>query len=548
MYLLRYRYDIAKFLFSGLIITILAQWIVYSSIEPSKVHHHPNKNIILIEQVSVVDSIIADKTDNDHHNHSISKRDMVSLSENSLKLLQPQQLNDGGVKRVHKVNKVIQQTNVNDALQEQLQFQEIDDKMIYNHLKEFGNRKWSELTNKINDNRIKRMKIAGLEWLRVLKPVEIRARWFDVLLLQHPEMIPPPPSSVSQWGWGKFGETKTADDDDKEERHKDGGKRLSLEYYPRDVEHLIQLHQHQQTRQPSNNNNNSNQIVNFKNTLGGRDGQRVIFFMHVHKCGGSQICFLSKLHNFTGGMLPNCNLQGFGPLDYTNGLYGRGNEDDVTGELIYNYVTHQGWKLIMSEIALLHKLNRNKFLYAIQVRHPMNRILSHMRFEREDEVKVWSYINTSVTEFYPLSHNFGQGVAKGTAPYDNLLVRMMGGRTRFVKPPRSINHTDFTLASELLNQFELVIILENYEEDARIQLPRIFGWYTYYSEPAKFNARSDLPSMSDHLRSYLLSLNSYDLRLYDIAVERSRYLNEFAKSRLPIPIKKVYNMSDYVIR
>ena len=74
----------------------------------------------------------------------------------------------------------------------------------------------------------------------------------------------------------------------------------------------------------------------------------------------------------------------------------------------------------------------------------------------------------------PLTAHFGMEVLRGPIPYDNTLVRMLGGPEVFTRASGNVSAGDFERAREALDHFDIVIILEEYDIHAAPQLaPRL---------------------------------------------------------------------------
>jgi hypothetical protein len=348
--------------------------------------------------------------------------------------------------------------------------------------------------------------------------------------------------TMRQGKWGLAGSVRTSDDDtvinlDKGTlHHATETCRLPPHYYPRarEVKYLTR----QEIVPPSLDKEENDGVhhTTTTTTLQG-EGERIAFFLHVHKSGGTQVCHLAKFHNWTDNKLPNCNLPGLGPSDIHKGWFGRGNLDDVNGEGLYAKMKQlgSGYKMAFCEVVLTHQLNVNKFLYAMNVRKPMNRMKSHFRMhsDTEDKVMLWTSENAS---FYPKRDQFGRAVTSGTAAYDNTLLRYLTNPDIYTKLPRSLSEADFQLAAETLKQFEIIIILERYEHDSIIQFPRLLGWHAYLMS-ARMDRKNIPPEFSDTFLEYLDRLNHFDNRLYILALELSNKINEKAFALNP-PLQK----------
>merc|ERR1719313_549239 len=62
--------------------------------------------------------------------------------------------------------------------------------------------------------------------------------------------------------------------------------------------------------------------------------------------------------------------------------------------------------------------------------------------------------------------------------FDNLMVRMLGGYDAMTAPPGRVNNEHFQRAKQVLELFDLVLLLENISEEKSLRaMRRTIGWH-----------------------------------------------------------------------
>ena len=494
----------------------------------------------------------------------------------------------------------------------QIRWTSEEDAAIIRHVTENGPIRWEWIRKALDTKRNieyeqKNINVANdrnLEYFYHLTARDVRLRWERVLLPKQdpslklnelPKKRLAAVSNVRQWGWGESGKIRRTDDDEIDAVAKlkvlSSPKAASSETEGSDFIQSLPLSTSTLALRAAADavttaaqvKLNCDDLKSDSKSFSGKKssvlGDRVVYFQHIHKSGGSQICFLAKLHNMTGGALPNCNVPGYGPFDYSRGWFGKGNYvDDPSGEAMYRRLkgidvfqapslsptstpfTRLNWSFVMNEVVLSHAwpLNTKRYLYAIQIREPLRRMASSMRFHHHTEHDVLNWVNligkaksnalsnSSSTskeqtadspKFEPSYGDFGTALMRGTAPYDNFLVRTLAGPDIFGKPPGSIGLGDLALAARQLERFEIVLILEQYEVHAKLQLPAVLGWHTWLAEAGIFSFQKTkncpLCPLTRNGRVALRNLNVFEEALYDRAVARAEELSACAANNFP---------------
>ena len=201
-----------------------------------------------------------------------------------------------------------------------------------------------------------------------------------------------------------------------------------------------------------------------------------VYFLHLHKCGGTSICQLARNGSTNNLRAPdrNCNLYGDGPRTLGQaGERGYANlewEDDCAAREKYaeaanlQFLAVERW-LDVSYVSAPDC--RARFFFVTCLREPLARYRSHLAFEHvsEEDAVAWAE-QLQVPRDDP--------VRRGTAVVDNFYVRSLLGR-EFFFGAEAVNVTHAERAKAVLSTFDAVLILERLEASLR-QLYHRLGW------------------------------------------------------------------------
>ena len=212
------------------------------------------------------------------------------------------------------------------------------------------------------------------------------------------------------------------------------------------------------------------------------------YYAHVHKSGGTVICRLAEMNGEVFDAFAsenhfqhNCNCKGDGPDAEVNGwVPGYDRSCEERAHLKSSFQMVERW-LDSHTCGASHGMAR-----AIMIRDPLDRIISAAPFEAEANahVKVKQLVKQAMQAIQPGATvglkapealNGTHMVGYGTAAWDNFLTRTLGGPEVFQLPARSLNATHLQQAKERLMNFEIVMMLDEFDTDSA-QLAHVLGW------------------------------------------------------------------------
>ncbi len=164
--------------------------------------------------------------------------------------------------------------------------------------------------------------------------------------------------------------------------------------------------------------------------------------------------------------------------------------------------------------------SNDSMLTVLQLRHPVNRTLSHIKH-------VWHGYQVRCEEdrervYFREGHNLEAWTALMPAPLNNYLIRSLLGEAVFNLPLGAITQEHLELAKvKLLQQYDVLLVLEDAELSTRA-VPYGMGWHEYdlHANPENADAADGLPEQ-DELEA-LRELNTLDEQLYEYGVVLAR--------------------------
>lgn len=246
---------------------------------------------------------------------------------------------------------------------------------------------------------------------------------------------------------------------------------------------------------------------------------RRVYFLHLHKVGGTSLCHLAR-HASTNHLAApdrNCNLLGDGPRTLELGAHGYANvawETHCETRAAYaqdlQFLAVERW----FDAAYFDDVTcRARFFFVTCLREPLARLRSHLAFENitTADAMRWSGA-TDVTR--------GDPVRRGTAVVDNFYIRSLLGREAFFGiPAGDVTSAHLHRAKATLAQFDAVLILERLDASLR-QLYVKLGWCAASLHLHK----SKEPHMK--LDDALITRNRPDVELYAFARSLAAALEE----------------------
>ena len=123
-------------------------------------------------------------------------------------------------------------------------------------------------------------------------------------------------------------------------------------------------------------------------------------------------------------------------------------------------------------------------------------------------------------------------IGYGTAAWDNFLTRTLGGPDIFRLPARSLNATHLEQAKQKLSNFEIVMMLDEFDTDSA-QLAHVLGWQALVVEeplPAPRAEHTTNPFSEEQLKE-LAEVNQLDMELVCFARALARERTARATTR-----------------
>lgn len=166
---------------------------------------------------------------------------------------------------------------------------------------------------------------------------------------------------------------------------------------------------------------------------------RIIYFLHIHKAGGTSFCASARANYHFANFNENCNAKVDGHC------YG---EDSSSQEIPKQ--TTSGYQFVANEWPLCDVMDSNKYRYVVQLRKSRNRYHSHYTYASFVLGKKKNSKKLSLKEWLNLQP-------------DNFSTRMLCGVCCLQRPKFQLTRQDFMHALRRLEMFDNVVLLEDFE-------------------------------------------------------------------------------------
>ena len=252
----------------------------------------------------------------------------------------------------------------------------------------------------------------------------------------------------------------------------------------------------------------------------GIDG-RLPYFLHLHKAGGTTVCHVARMSNELNAAKRNCNAPGDGPRTLSTAPFGYANKKldghcklrrQEALKRQVDFLAVERW-LDTRTFASCH----TSFFFVTVLREPVQRIVSHCRFEHISAKEALSWLRLPSVA----AGADGTPIQRGAAVVDNFYVRsLLGGDVYEKTPPGQITQVHAARAIEVLSDFDAVLILENLDRGFD-QLFHRLGWCrpTNAELRQSFGPGDETIHFSAEDRRELATLNAHDNGVYDFARE-----------------------------
>jgi hypothetical protein len=251
----------------------------------------------------------------------------------------------------------------------------------------------------------------------------------------------------------------------------------------------------------------------------GTKQDRPVCFFHFHKAAGNSICNYAKNN---GQLLTDkqrvltCNLPGDGPSTTKQDAIGKTCEyrEEELAMTKSDFFAVERWLDTMC----------SPYMYITILRHPLQRLLSHAVFENQKEHIATSgvrealkkYPKAKVPRAWPRSHWCTWGVST----INDFYVRSLLGKQAYLAPVQSLTDADRVNAQEKLAKFDVVGIVEHWEETKQL-LGAVLKWTDFHiqkTNPSRHGSFNEYFKAEED-REILISHNQLDVKLYHNATQ-----------------------------
>jgi len=198
-------------------------------------------------------------------------------------------------------------------------------------------------------------------------------------------------------------------------------------------------------------------------------GRKILFFLHLHKSGGTSMCLLAKANGYRTRPYYNCNVY-FEREKLNVGLFN--NTKSCCGNTIQQQIEFaqtNRYEFIANEVGLADELDFTNYDYIVTLREPMSRYISHYEQTVALHRNRWFRKN-----------KLGRWVDPGALDWirgqqDNYLLRKICGPKCEKLPRGKLTEEHLEQAKTRLGQFGAIIILDKFQESLKI-LRSKFNW------------------------------------------------------------------------
>jgi len=254
-------------------------------------------------------------------------------------------------------------------------------------------------------------------------------------------------------------------------------------------------------------------------------GKRTIYFLHVHKAGGTPFCRAAKSHSLTlADPNWNCNGRGDDP-SYNKGEAGLYN-NEWTCQQRAAAMSKQQVAFFAVE-TVFHPVDlecEDDFYFAMVLRHPIERLMDHVAFESQFWTEGWEVAKTWMG-----TNTHDTNTRRGSAVVDNYLTRVLLGEPTYSKPLGTLTRADLTKAKAVLREM-LVFSYTDLKTRAAAMTKCYFKWPVLSEnnylrdEDHSAGVRAHLQRFGDAGVAKLVQLNQLDMELYAFGLARADML------------------------
>ena len=230
---------------------------------------------------------------------------------------------------------------------------------------------------------------------------------------------------------------------------------------------------------------------------------RIIYFLHIHKSGGSYICNLARVNEMQSNYKQNCNVQADQRCC--------GNDDSLDG--LENFAHSTPYNFVANERYMFNTMHHMYYYYITTVRDPMARYLSHYKHVAPRySFKVWLY---------------GQP--------DNWYTRHLCGMKCATIPKYGLNVSHYQTAKYMLAGFDAVIPLNASFEREYNKMAKELGWNHTLNKNKYSNKRNykfDTSSIRDYQQYLMTGLDGQLFKFAPWGSQMDNYVAHLPKGKI----------------
>lgn len=180
-------------------------------------------------------------------------------------------------------------------------------------------------------------------------------------------------------------------------------------------------------------------------------GNRIVYYLHIHKTGGSTLCHSAFVNHLKVKRSQNCNVQ--------HDQHCCGEADTLAAST--RFFETSFYTFVANEAEMYETMDTTRYFYVVTMRHAQTRYLSH-----------WNHVQ----QLYKKDDMPGFAHWWKQQP-DNYSTRMICGPSCLKTPKFGITPNQFDKTLARLSQFEGFLFVEDYEQSFT-KLQQQLGWTT----------------------------------------------------------------------